>query len=68
VLFLFGRRCGPGEGLSVSLNTEDKKKGIERSLPRWEHEADRDSRKNPIDPVVTTAGVQAPVNLSIPAR
>jgi hypothetical protein len=40
VLFLFGRRCGPGEGLSVSLNTEDKKKGIERSLPRIEQAVD----------------------------
>jgi hypothetical protein len=40
VLFLFGRRCGPGEGLSVSLNTEDKKKGIERSLPRIEEAVD----------------------------
>jgi hypothetical protein len=40
VLFLFGRRCGPGEGLSVSLNTEDKNKGIERSLPRIEEAVD----------------------------
>jgi hypothetical protein len=40
VLFLFGRRCGPGEGLSVTLNTEDKKKGIERSLPRIEEAVD----------------------------
>ena len=40
VLFLFGRRCGPGEGLSICLNTEDKKKGIERSLPRIEQAVD----------------------------
>jgi hypothetical protein len=40
VLFLFGRRCGPGEGLSVSLNTENKKKGIQRSLPRIEEAVD----------------------------
>jgi hypothetical protein len=40
VLFLFGRRCGPGEGLSVCLNTEDKQEGIERSLPIIEEAVD----------------------------
>jgi hypothetical protein len=41
-----------------------------RDRPRRarEHEADRDSLKNPISPAVTRAGVHAPVNLSIPAR
>jgi hypothetical protein len=40
VLFLHGRRCGPGEGLNVCLNTEDKEKGIERALPRIEEAVD----------------------------
>src|ERR1700730_6344263 len=70
MILLQGALDQRGEGGRRRPHSSAHPAAIHRDRPRRarEHEADRDSLKNPISPAVTRAGVHAPVNLSLPAR